>query len=195
MPSRKCLPYTHSYEAEGSIVSPLCPTQASLHSRFLARELPATGGLGVLTERKMEDAIAANPQQYLGEEGLELLARQHRIGGYIFDLLFRDRHGAKLIVEIQRGTLDRNHTYKILDYHDEYKERHQDSRRAACCGSRGAISAMPFRISPIVITEMAPPCGISSACSQAATAGSQRAPFRNSETMLVSSKYRITLPS
>jgi PemK-like, MazF-like toxin of type II toxin-antitoxin system len=36
--------------------------------------------------------------------------------------------------------------------------------------------------------------GFSSACSQAATAGSQRAPFRNSETMLVSSKYRITLP-
>jgi hypothetical protein len=58
----------------------------------------------------------------------------------------------------------------------------------------GAIRAMPFRISPIVITEMTPPWGISSACSQAATAGSQRVPFRNSETMLVSSKYRITRP-
>lgn len=80
----------------------------------------------MLTERMMEDAIAANPQKYLGEEGLELLARQYRIGSYIFDLLFRDRHGAKLIVEIQRGTLDRNHTYKIIDYYDEYKERHPE---------------------------------------------------------------------
>jgi len=47
-----------------------------------------------------------------------------RFGRYIFDLLFEDRHGAKLIVEIQKGTLDRNHTYKVLDYYDEYKERH-----------------------------------------------------------------------
>lgn len=28
-----------------------------------------------------------------------------------------------MIVEIQLGTLDRNHTYKILDYYDEYKEK------------------------------------------------------------------------
>lgn len=80
----------------------------------------------MLTEREMEDAIAADPQKYLQEERLELVARQYRIGSYIFDLLFRDRHGAKLIVELQRGTLDRNHTYKILDYHDEYKEQHPD---------------------------------------------------------------------
>lgn len=78
----------------------------------------------MLTEREMEDAVAANPQKYLGEEGLKLVARQHHIGSYRFDLLFRDRHGAKLIVELQRGTLDRNHTYKILDYYDEYKQRH-----------------------------------------------------------------------
>jgi hypothetical protein len=86
----------------------------------------ARGPSGVLSEREMEDAVAADPEKYLGEEGLELVARQHHIGGYIFDLLFRDRHGAMLIVELQRGTLDRNHTYKILDYYDEYKERHPD---------------------------------------------------------------------
>jgi RecB family endonuclease NucS len=67
----------------------------------------------VLTEREMEDAVAADPQKYLREEGLELVDRQHHIGSYIFDLLFRDRHAAKLIVELQRGTLDRNHTYKV----------------------------------------------------------------------------------
>ena len=76
-----------------------------------------------LSESEMEDAIAANPEKYLGEQGLKLIARQYRIGPYIFDLLFEDRHGTKLIVELQRGTLDRNHTYKILDYYDEYKTR------------------------------------------------------------------------
>jgi hypothetical protein len=75
----------------------------------------------MITEKNMEDAISADPEKYIGEKGLILVARQYSIGGYIFDLLFEDRHGAKLIVELQRGTLDRYHTYKILDYYDEYK--------------------------------------------------------------------------
>lgn len=71
----------------------------------------------------MEDAIVNNPEMYINEKGLKLLARQYKIGSYIFDLLFEDRHGGKLIVELQRGTLDRTHTYKILDYYHEYKEK------------------------------------------------------------------------
>lgn len=78
-----------------------------------------------LTEKLMEDAIAKNPERYL-EHGLSLVARQYRIGDYVFDLLFQDRHGARLIVELQKGTLDRNHTYKILDYYDEYKRQNPE---------------------------------------------------------------------
>ncbi len=80
----------------------------------------------MFTEKDMEDAIARDPERYLGEDGLELIARQYRIGGYIFDLLFKDRHGAKLIVEIQKGTLDRQHTYKILDYYEGFREKHPE---------------------------------------------------------------------
>ena len=79
----------------------------------------------LLTEKLMENAIAQNPEKYL-EEGLILIKRQYRIGSYIFDLLFQDRHGAKLIVELQKGTLDRNHTYKIFDYYDEYKTQNPE---------------------------------------------------------------------
>ena len=77
----------------------------------------------MFSEKVMEDAIAQNPQKYIGESGLKLLYRQYRVGNYIFDLLFIDKYGTKLIVELQKGTLDRTHTYKILDYYDEYKER------------------------------------------------------------------------
>jgi hypothetical protein len=77
----------------------------------------------MVDEKTMEDLIAACPDRYLGESGLKLLGRQLKIGPYRFDLMFQDRTGAKLIVEIQKGTLDRDHTYKILDYYDEYKER------------------------------------------------------------------------
>jgi hypothetical protein len=76
-----------------------------------------------ITEKDMEDLIAENPDKYLGETGLSLLARQFCIGSFRVDLLFRDRHGGKLIVEIQRGTLDRNHMFKVFDYCDEYRER------------------------------------------------------------------------
>jgi len=75
-----------------------------------------------LTERDMEDLIVLSPERYINEDGLKLVARQYRIGTYIFDLLFEDRHKSKLLVEIQKGTLDRNHTYKILDYYAQYKE-------------------------------------------------------------------------
>ena len=79
-----------------------------------------------LTEKDMEDLIVLTPKRYINEDGLKLVARQYRIGKYIFDLLFEDRYKSKLLVEIQKGTLDRNHTYKILDYYDEYKQDHQD---------------------------------------------------------------------
>lgn len=79
----------------------------------------------MLTEKMMEEAIIDNPTKYL-EEGLSLLSRQFHIGRYIFDLLFEDRHGARLIIELQKGTLDRNHTYKIMDYYDEYKSQHPE---------------------------------------------------------------------
>lgn len=79
-----------------------------------------------ILEKDMEDLIIEFPEKYLKETGLKLISRQYVIGKYRFDLLFEDRHQAKLIVELQRGTLDRNHTYKILDYYDEYKKQNPD---------------------------------------------------------------------
>lgn len=76
-----------------------------------------------IDEKTMEDLIVRNPERYLREPGLTLVDRQLKVGPYRFDLIFQDRTGAKLIVEIQKGTLDRDHTYKILDYYDKYKER------------------------------------------------------------------------
>lgn len=72
----------------------------------------------------MEDLICSDPEKHLNESGLKLISRQYRLGSYIFDILLEDRHGAKLIVELQKGTLDRVHTYKIIDYYDEFKTKH-----------------------------------------------------------------------
>jgi len=71
------------------------------------------------------DVIVAHTEERLGEP-LTLLKRKLWIGRYELDLLLADRHGGKLIVELQRGTLDRYHFYKVLDYYDEYKDRHPE---------------------------------------------------------------------
>ncbi len=78
-----------------------------------------------LSEREMEDLVLEHSDELL-EPGLELIQRQFAIGAYRFDLLFRDRRGAHMIVELQVGKLDRSHTYKILDYYEEYKFQHPD---------------------------------------------------------------------
>ena len=76
----------------------------------------------MFTEDQMADVVVANSQELLGE-ALTLIARKHWIGRYELDLLFQDRQGGHLIVELQRGALDRYHLYKVLDYYDEYKDR------------------------------------------------------------------------
>jgi len=76
----------------------------------------------MISEKEMEEAIVRNPAKYIGEEGLQLVARQYSVGRYRFDLLFEDRHGGKLVVELQRGILDRTHMFKILDYCDEFRD-------------------------------------------------------------------------
>ena len=73
----------------------------------------------------MADVVIAHSADLFGEP-LTLLQRKHWVGRYELDLLFEDRHGAHLIMELQRGALDRYHLYKVLDYYDEYKDRHPE---------------------------------------------------------------------
>ena len=78
----------------------------------------------MFSEKDMEDAIVNDPERFLKRSGLKLLSRQHRIGNFRFDLLFSDGLKDILIVEIQKGTLDRNHSFKIVDYYNRYKNSH-----------------------------------------------------------------------
>lgn len=76
----------------------------------------------MISEKDTEEAIVRNPTRYIGEEGLRLVAQQYSVGRYRFDLLFEDRQGGKLVVELQCGVLDRTHMFKILDYCDEFRD-------------------------------------------------------------------------
>lgn len=52
--------------------------------------------------------------------------QQPRIGGFIPDILLLDSSGAKIIVEVQKNALDRNHLYKCLEYRDNLAEFHNE---------------------------------------------------------------------
>jgi hypothetical protein len=80
----------------------------------------------MLTEKMMEDEICNDPDKYLGEKGLKLIKRQFSIGECRYDLLFEDRYGGKLIVELQKGTLNRDHFLRIMYYQLEYKVKYPD---------------------------------------------------------------------
>ena len=41
----------------------------------------------MFTEKMMEDAILKDPERYIGEKGLKLIARQYSVGNYRFDLV------------------------------------------------------------------------------------------------------------
>src|SRR2546423_12606746 len=77
--------------------------------------------MSTFSEKDMEDAIAASPEKFVGEQGLKLIHQQLRIENFILDLVFEDKYGHTLIVEIQKGTLDRAHTHKIREYFHRYK--------------------------------------------------------------------------
>lgn len=77
-----------------------------------------------MLERDMQNLVRLYPEELLGEAGLTLHGEEVRMGDFRFDLVFQDRQGATLLVELQRGRLDRTHLYKVLDYSDRYRERH-----------------------------------------------------------------------
>jgi len=80
----------------------------------------------MFSEQDIENAIATNPTRFLKRKDLKLLFRQYSIGKFRFDLLFEDQLGRKIIVEIQKGNLDRNHSFKIVDYSLKYRAMHPD---------------------------------------------------------------------
>jgi endonuclease NucS-like protein len=78
-----------------------------------------------VTEREMEDLIWEHPQKFL-HEPLKQFQRQasSRVGRA--DLIFLDRIGRMLVIELKRGTLERSAVPQIVDYFGMLKSRFPD---------------------------------------------------------------------
>jgi len=65
-------------------------------------------------EREFEDILSTYPE--LIEEGLSLKGRQVNTDRKFIDLLFKDKTGQDLIVELKIGVAKREHVAQLLDY-------------------------------------------------------------------------------
>lgn len=91
------------------------------------------------TERDVENAIRKYPQDFLGED-FSFVAQQLSLFKLRSDLVFKNQRGQTIIVEIQMGSLDFNHIYKVLGYKDLYEYKYPDMDiqvLLVICGSVG----------------------------------------------------------
>jgi len=81
------------------------------------------------------EKILEKHHSFFIEKGLSLKGRQVSFHGKRVDLLFVDRFGDTLIVEIKRGRINRDHVSQILDYLGEVGKSNDERIRLMLIGS------------------------------------------------------------
>ena len=78
-----------------------------------------------MIEREMEDLLWEHPEKFLNEP-LEQFERQASSSIGRSDLIFLDRIGRLMIIEIKHGTLTRNAIPQLIDYYGMLKSRYPE---------------------------------------------------------------------
>lgn len=87
-----------------------------------------------MDEKTFEDIICKYPD--LIEDKLPFKGRQVIVAGKRVDVLFEDRHGQKLIVEIKKGTVRREDVAQLLDYEGYFVSPDDPNVRVMLVGNR-----------------------------------------------------------
>lgn len=90
--------------------------------------------MAFMKECDFESILERYPE--LIEEGMILEGRQVALGRKHIDLLFRDKFGQKLIVELKRGTILRKHISQIFDYEGDILFPDDPNVRVMLIGNR-----------------------------------------------------------
>jgi hypothetical protein len=85
-------------------------------------------------EKNFENVLHRYPE--LIEEGLKFSGRQVSVGGKFVDLLFVDRFGQKLIIELKKGVIKREHIAQLLDYEGHFLTTENPNIRVMLIGNR-----------------------------------------------------------
>jgi hypothetical protein len=70
-----------------------------------------------MLEKDIENLLASYPDEFFPGEGFKLIDQQFTIEGRRVDILFEDKHGRQIIVEVKRGILSREASGQIAEYY------------------------------------------------------------------------------
>jgi hypothetical protein len=70
-----------------------------------------------MLEKDIENLLANYPDELFPGEGFKLINQQFTIEGRRIDILFEDKHGRQIIVEVKRGILSREASGQIAEYY------------------------------------------------------------------------------
>lgn len=88
----------------------------------------------MFSEKNFEDIICKYPE--LIERGLIFKGRQISIYGKRIDILFEDKFGQKLIIELKIGPIDREHIGQVMEYEGEVLSEEEPTARIMLVGNR-----------------------------------------------------------
>ena len=76
-----------------------------------------------MLEKDIENLIAAHPKEFFPREEFKLVAQQHTIKKRRLDILFEDKYGRFIIIEVKRGILSREASGQVIEYYGLLKEQ------------------------------------------------------------------------
>ncbi|MCK4966477.1 DUF91 domain-containing protein [bacterium] len=74
-----------------------------------------------LKEKDMQYLIAKYPDEFI-EDGLEIISTEYNVNRKRIDILFRDKYGRLLVIELKKGTLSREAIGQIIEYYGLLKD-------------------------------------------------------------------------
>lgn len=77
-------------------------------------------------EKFFELIIEKYPSEFINEDNISFVNKPFSLSHLLPDSIFIDKNGNYLVVEIVLNRLDRMHTYKILEYRDQYEKKLQE---------------------------------------------------------------------
>lgn len=76
-----------------------------------------------MLEKDIENLVARYPKEFFPEEEFQLIGQQHTVEGRRIDILFQDKFGRKIIVEVKRGILTREASGQVMEYYGLMKSK------------------------------------------------------------------------
>jgi hypothetical protein len=80
-----------------------------------------------MLEKDIENLIAQHPDEFFPNEGFKLASQQYHVRGRRIDILFEDKFGRKIVIEVKRGILTREASGQIIEYYGLLKQEYGNS--------------------------------------------------------------------